>query len=168
MRSVTLKICRRTLVAAGMTLFLVAPVAAKETVIKEAEVPKPVTETLVRQYPAAKVDKFELEEEHGKRLYEATFRDGNRDIEVKLTPQGELVEEEEMIAEKDLPEAVRKSFAGSKYGKSKISKVERVVDLAKKDKKDKQDQPTFDIKVTDGGKTVELRYDATGKLLGTE
>jgi uncharacterized membrane protein YkoI len=165
MRSLTLKICRRTLAAAGMTLFLVAPVAAKETVINEADVPKPVTATIVRQYPAAKVDKFELEEEHGKRLYEATFRDGNRDIEVKLTAQGELVEEEEVIAEKDLPESVRKSFTGSKYGKSKISKIERVLDLTKKDKKD---QPTFDIKISDGGKTIELRYDATGKLLGKE
>lgn len=164
MRSFLLNLCRTTLAAACMTAVLAAPVSAKETEIeiKEADVPGPVLVTVKRHYPNAKATKFELEEEDGQRLYEVTLHQGGKELEAKLTAQGELVEEEEVITEKDLPDPVRKSLAASRYAKAKIGKIERVV------RKDKKAPPTFEIKVTDAGKTVELLYDAAGKLLGHE
>jgi hypothetical protein len=145
-----------------MVLALAHPAGAKESVIPQAEVPAPVIATLKKQYPAARMLQFELEEEHGTRLYEVKLRDGSRELEAKLTAAGEIVEEEEVIAEKDLPEPVRKSLAASSYARAPIKKIERVVH------KDRKDAPAFEIKLTDHGKTVELIYDAAGKLLGKE
>lgn len=149
--------------AAGcMVLALSPPAGAKESVIPQAEVPAPVIATLKRQYPAARMLQFELEEEHGTRLYEVKLRDGGRELEAKLTAAGAIVEEEEVITEKDLPEAVRKSLAASSYARAPIKKIERVVH------KDRSDQLSFEIKVIDHGKTIELLYDPAGKLLARE
>ncbi|HNN93596.1 MAG TPA: PepSY-like domain-containing protein [Pseudomonadota bacterium] len=149
-------------VAACAITALAVPAQANESVIAESEVPAPVLAAVKKQYPSARLLKFEVESAHGKRLYEVKLRDGERALEAKLTAQGELLEEEEQITEKDLPEPVRKSLAASPYAKAAIKKIERVVH------KDKKDQQTFEIKVTQGNKTVELLYDAAGKLLATE
>jgi hypothetical protein len=149
--------------AAGcMVLALAHPAGAKESVIRQAEVPAPVIATIKQHYPTARMVEFEVEEEHGTRLYEVKLRDGGRELEAKLTAAGAIVEEEEVITEKDLPEAVRKSLAASSYARAPIKKIERVVH------KDRSDQLTFEIKVIDHGKTVELLYDPAGKLLARE
>lgn len=162
MRLTTLRTWRQSICAAGLLVALASSAYAKESVIAAAEVPAPVLATLKKLYPAAKLDRFELEEENGKRCFEVKLQLGTRVLEAKLSAAGELLEEEEVIAEKDLPEPVRKSLAGSRYAHAKIHKIERVVH------KDQADRLTFEVKVIDGGKKVELLYDATGKLLGSE
>ena len=148
--------------AACMMFALAVPAQATESVIKEAEVPAPVLAAFKKKYPSAGRLEFERETEHGKQFYEIKWRDGARELETKFTAEGELVEEEEVITERALPEPVRKSLAASAHAKAKIKKIERVTH------KDKPEQATFEIKIAEGGKTIELLYDAAGKLLGTE
>lgn len=147
----------RRFFTACILLGLVGPAYANETALKENEVPPPVIAAVKKKYPAASLVGFERETERGKTLYEVKLRDGAREIEAKLNAEGALLEVEEVIAEKDLPEPVRKSIAASPHAKSKIKKIERVTHL------DKPDQPIFEIKIMEAGKTLELVYDSLGK-----
>lgn len=162
MKTDTLKRWTGQLIVACTVVSLAVPAGAKESTLKEAEVPAAVIAAVKKKYPSANLLKFERESEHGKSLYEVKLRDGSRQLEVKLTPEGTQIEEEEVIPESELPEPVRKSFAASPHAKAKIVKIERVVHS------DKKDQPTFEIKLTEGGKSVELLYDSAGKLLVKE
>lgn len=138
------------------------PAGAKEETIKEADVPAPVLAAVKKRYPAARLLKFEKELENGKTCYEVELREGKKTLEVKLSSEGELQEEEELISLKELPEAVLKGFQASAYGKHKVKKVERVFEA------NKQAPTKYEVEVADKGKTLEVYFDPEGKLLSTE
>lgn len=156
--------------AAAMLIGLpsVPDALAKDEVLKEADVPAPVMAAFKKKYPSARADKFEREAgkgtEKGKTIYEIKFRDGKKKLEVELTPEGTIVAEEEVITKKDLPEAVRKSFAESEYGKAqwKLKQIEKKTQIEGKQ------ATVFEIEVMAKGEVMELSYDDAGKLLSVE
>lgn len=141
---------------------------AKDEILKEADVPAQVVAAFKKKYPNARADKFEREAgkgaEKGKTIYEIKFRDGKKKLEIELTAEGAIVAEEEVITKKDLPEAVRKSFAESEYGKAqwKLKQIEKKTQIEKKP------ETIFEIEVVAKGEVMELSYDDTGKLLSAE
>jgi hypothetical protein len=135
---------------------------ASEKPIKQADVPSPVLAALQAKYPRAKLVHFAKEVEQGTTLYEAALDMGTSHVEVSVTPEGKIESEEATISMNDLPDAVRKSFAASRYGKATVKRVERVTDAKK------SEATTFELVVTQSGKKYELLFDATGTLARVE
>lgn len=134
----------------------------QEEVIAESAVPKPVLAAVKKKYPGGSVLKYEREVEAGKTVYEAKLKWGERQLDAKYTPEGVLVEEEEILREADLPPAVRAAFAKSAHGKAAIEQIERVT------KAGQNTPPIYEIEVRIDGKKIELLYDASGAFLGQE
>lgn len=63
--------------------------------IREADVPESVKSAFRAKYPAAQVTKWETEKEDGKMIYEAEFKDGDKEKEVHITPDGSSVTDED-------------------------------------------------------------------------
>lgn len=133
-----------------------------EDVIAEAAVPKPVLAAAKKKYPGATVLKYERETEDGKTVYEVKMKLGQRQLDAKYTPDGTLVEEEEILREADLPPAVRQAFAKSPHGTATIEQIERIVQVGK------NAPPVFEIEVRTNGKKIELLFSEAGAFLGQE
>lgn len=63
--------------------------------VKEADVPQSVKAAFMAKYPSAQVTKWETEKEDGKMIYEAKFKDGGKEKEVHITPDGSSVTDED-------------------------------------------------------------------------
>jgi hypothetical protein len=72
-----------------------------------------------RLFPAASVIEVGQEREHGVLLYEVLVRDGDKNVEVEVTPDGSIAEVETAVAVADLPQAVldelRRSAGGAVF-----------------------------------------------------
>ena len=132
---------------------------AAEKHIPENKVPKAVIEAVKQKYPDAKMTGFEEEKEGKRTAYEVDVQSGSTEMEVDVTPEGKIISEETRIEEAALPESVKKAFAASKHGKSKVEKVEKVVVIGK------EDSPSYEVAVTEGGKRNEIVFDKDGKVL---
>lgn len=132
---------------------------AAETVIKASEVPQPVMASVKKKYPKAALKGFEKEQDKGQLFYEIKLQDGRRRIEVKLSPDGKIQQEEEVIGDRELPRAVLDAFRASEYGSLKIKQIERVITS------ENAAQPGYELEVRRGALTIELLYDGAGKLL---
>ena len=67
--------------------------SSPEFEIKESEVPPSVMNAFKAKYPLAKEVKWEAEKEDGKFYFEAEFKDGSKEKEVHITPDGLTVTE---------------------------------------------------------------------------
>jgi hypothetical protein len=136
---------------------------AEETKIKEADVPKAVLDGVAKKYPTAKRVGFEREVEHGKTVYEIQLVNDGHKIDVDVSPDGRIVEEEEEIAFDSAPDPVRKAFSASpKFGKWTVKRAEKVV------KADKPDAPEYELLVSNGKSAAEIVFAADGKQLKVE
>lgn len=91
---------------------------ADEKKIGEADVPKPVLDGVAKKYPAAKRLGYEKEVENGKTVYEVKVMNEGRKIDLDVTPDGRIVEEEQEIAWSAAPDAVKKASARRRSGVS--------------------------------------------------
>lgn len=69
--------------------------SSNEFDIKEADVPQNVVAALKAKYPSAQIKKWEAEKEDGRFYYEAEIKDGGKEKEVHITPDGSSVMEED-------------------------------------------------------------------------
>jgi hypothetical protein len=69
--------------------------SSTEFEIKENEVPPGVMNAFKAKYPQAQDIKWEAEKEDGKFYFEADFKDGNKEKEVHISPDGSLIKEED-------------------------------------------------------------------------
>ncbi len=81
------------LIAPMAVLLLTACESSSE--LKEADVPQSVKAAFMAKYPSAHVTKWETEKEDGKMIYEAKFKDGGKEKEVHITPDGSSVTDED-------------------------------------------------------------------------
>jgi hypothetical protein len=137
-------------------------VHAGETPVKESEVPKAAIDAVKKKYPKAKLTGFAKLCEREKAVYEVQIEDGKRRIEINLSPEGKILEEEETIAADDLPKEVKKGLADSKYGRWKIKKVERTV------REENEKEPSYEIILQDGESRFEVVFDKAGKITSEE
>jgi len=68
--------------------------STNEFEIKESEVPPNVVSALKAKYPNAQVTKWQAEKEKGSFYFEAEIKDGDKEKDVMISPDGSSVTEE--------------------------------------------------------------------------
>ena len=79
---------------ATIVLFASCSSHEEEFTIKDSEVPKDVMAALKAKYPNAQVKEWEAQKTDGKFVFECEFKDGDKEHEVHITPDGSSVTEE--------------------------------------------------------------------------
>lgn len=150
------------LITVASVLSISSAAFAYEKTIPRAGVPKPVIAAVADRYPEGQFTHFAKEIEGGKVLYEVVLDQNGTHVEVSVSPEGTIVAEEATIALRDLPAAVQKALAASRYADSKVLRVERVTEAAK------PGVATFELIVERSGRKHEIVFDQTGKLARAE
>jgi uncharacterized membrane protein YkoI len=112
-------------------LFLIvwsAGVRADEESVPLDKVPKAVMDTFKARFKDARPTGASKETVEGKVLYEVTFKDKGKNVDVTITAKGELVSIEREIAAKDLPKAVAKALQ-DKYPKATYRIAEELIEV---------------------------------------
>ncbi len=65
-----------------------------EQEISSSEVPQPVMNAFQSKYPNITADKWVKESEKGKTVYEAKFKNNNKDVEAEFDEKGNFIEED--------------------------------------------------------------------------
>ena len=143
-------------------LAMVLPAAAEDKSIDKAQVPKPVIDAAMAKYPKGNLVAFEEANEAGKTSFEIKIELETWKTELILSPDGKILAEEMQISAKELPDAVAKALAASKFAKAKVRKMERVVES------DKPEAPTYEIVVEEGSSKHELVFSGAGVLMRVE
>src|SRR4051812_1069756 len=111
---------------AALALFvLAAAVRADEEKVPLDKVPKPVLEAAKKRFPKAEIKGASKETDKDKTVYEVTFKQDGKNIDVTLTPDGTITLIEQEVAFKDLPKPVADTFT-AKYPGAKYSIIESV------------------------------------------
>lgn len=148
--------------AAGMAaaLLLAANAAhSQEEKVALAKVPKPVLSAAKAHFVDSEVTGASKETENGKLVYEVTIKHKGQNIDVTLTPEGEIILIEKEIAAKTLPASVASALQG-KYPKAMYKIVEEIIKVEKKREKlayyevllVKTDKKWLEVQVTPEGK----------------
>lgn len=87
-----------------------------ERELKESEVPPAVLAAIKKVAGTAKIDKFEEENKHGHKVYEAAYTTPAGKAEVVVGENGEVIATEEIVAADKVPAAV-KAAAEKEAGK---------------------------------------------------
>jgi hypothetical protein len=140
---------KRIIVFAAWTLF---GLAAFSQEISFDKVPKPVRQAMVRQYPAAKAVKYELD----KTVYKIGFRDQGKECIVSYNAVGKLLETEIEITPAGLPKEVSAAAAKNFRGYTIVAAVRR-------EAFDKGICFEMDLKKDDAGYSV--RFSDKGEIL---
>ena len=120
-----------------------------------------------KAFPGAAIDEVEREKE-GVVLYEVELKRNGKEIEVELTPGGQIVEVGRKVARVDLPEAVARALA-KLAGRAKVKEIEReeihaVVKLVKLQKP----RVVYEAEFVRDGKEVEVKIAENGTVLVRE
>jgi len=149
---------------AGVLVFLATAAHSQEENVPLDKVPKPVLEAVKARFQDAEVSGASKETEDGKLVYEITIKHKKQNIDVTLTPEGEILMIEKEIAAKDLPEKVSKALE-DKYPKATYKIVEEIIKVEKKDEKLAYYEVLL---VTSEKKTLEVQVNAEGKIINEE
>jgi len=103
---------------------------------------------------------FEREVEDGKTTYEVRLQDGVRRMDVAATPEGRILEVEETITPDQLPAAVRRAVASSKYASFAIKRAEKQISY----ENDRAAPPIYEIALAGHGKRASLVINSEGKI----
>jgi uncharacterized cupredoxin-like copper-binding protein len=152
MRSIT-KITLAICIVTGVCL--AAAWAGEEEKITVDQLPAKVTAAISAKYPGAKVVGAEKEVDEGKTLFEVAIEDKGSKAEISLDAEGTIVEIERQITDKDLPEAVRKSFHAD-YPGGELKKIEEIT---------VGDSISYEVLVVT---TTEVKYDTHGAVVEKE
>ncbi|MEW6039194.1 MAG: PepSY-like domain-containing protein [Pseudomonadota bacterium] len=132
----------------------------EEQELSRRQVPKMVVEAFEKAYPNAKGVEFEKETFEGKVAYEVEYKENGREYELLYDADGILLQKEEEIDSKALPDAVIQAVT-SAYPKGKVKEAEKVM-------KPDGTVTGYEVEIKEKGKKIELELDATGKILKTE
>lgn len=84
-----------SLIIAMFCMVVFSACSSNEFDIKETDVPQNVIAALKAKYPSAQITKWEAEKEDGRFYFEAEIKDGGKEKEIHITPDGMSVTEEE-------------------------------------------------------------------------
>jgi hypothetical protein len=147
--------CASILVCTSFSAF------AKERTLKKEEVPQVVLDAAMAKYPNAELKIFAEDKEKKQIHYEVQLDVAGQVVELVMNADGSLITEEKIIQMDALPDAVKKSFAQSKYAMAAVEKIERA-EHAKNPA-----APVFELVVNHKGKKYELFFSHLGKLTKT-
>jgi uncharacterized membrane protein YkoI len=147
--------------AALVTLPMVlgqANAAGKE--LSKGQVPKAVIEAFEKAYPNAKPSEFETETFEGRAVYEVEYKENGKEYEALYSADGILVQTEEEIDVKSLPESVVQAI-NKAYPEANIKEAEKLM-------KPDGTLTGYEVEIKTEGKKMELELDVNGKILRTE
>jgi uncharacterized membrane protein YkoI len=128
------------------------------------KVPKAVMDAVKARFPDAEIKGAEKETEGGRTIYELEIKYKKDEIDVDVTPDGDIAEIEKEIEYKDLPKAVSKALE-EKYPKAEFDEVEEVTKVEKKVEK----LAFYEVQVKTADKQkLEVQVDPDGKILNEE
>jgi uncharacterized membrane protein YkoI len=133
-----------------------AATSAGDENIKVDELPKAVQDSLRAKFPKAEITGAEKGTEDGQKIYEASIKSENHNIDVTLTPDGKILSFEKTISASERPKTMAEAL-NAKYPHATIKLVEEVWE------NDKLTGYEATI-VTPDKKTHEVDFDSSGKL----
>lgn len=141
---------------------LIACNSGYERKVTEQEVPPAVLQAFKAAYPNADVRGYAEEAEGGDKLYEISFINEGKRIDVAYAAGGKLLELEETIDPADLPQVAHDEIKNA-FKDAAIKRAERVVKGERTGYEVKLDVPANGV-----SKRYELVFDQDGKLLKQE
>ncbi len=134
--------------------------AAADEDIKPSDLPKAIKDALRARFPKAKITSAEKGTEEGKPIFEVSIKNQQRNIDVTLSPRGEILSFEKTLLPSDRPKRMMETL-NAKYPHASIKIIEEVWEH------DKRTGYEGSI-ITEGKKTVEVAFDANGKLVESD
>lgn len=133
---------------------------ADEKELSKSQVPKAVINAFEKAYPNAKGLEFEEETFEGKTAYEVEYKENGMEYEFLYSADGALLQKEEEIDGKSLPEPVAQAIKKA-YPKAEIKEVEKLM---------KPDGAVtgYEVDIKEAGKKIELELDVSGNIMKTE
>jgi hypothetical protein len=134
----------------------------------ETKLPDVVKKTFDARFPKAKIEKIDVETEHGVEVYDVEFRDGKTEKETDITTDGTMLEYTVVIRPKDVPKEamkpIRKAAEGATMGRTE--KIELSYEL-KDGKAIKLAKPVmqYAVEMKKGDKSAEIIVDEHGKIV---
>ena len=137
---------------------------AWEKTVRRADVPAAVLRTARQLYPGARETGYDMDPgQECKLAYGVHLRVDKRHIEVNIFPNGDVRDVEETLDEEEYPREIVEAFGHTAYGTFRLERVNRITFEGVKPRVE------YELLVSQGmrrEKTLELRFDASGKLLG--
>ena len=133
---------------------------AGEKELHKNQVPKAVIAAFEKAYPNAEGLEFEEELFEGKTAYEVEYKKDGVEYEFLYSAEGVLLQKEEEIDGKSLPEPVAQAVKKA-HPKGEIKEVEQLM-------KPDGTVTGYEMDIKEDGKKIELELDATGNILKTE
>jgi uncharacterized membrane protein YkoI len=131
----------------------------KEEKVPLDKVPKAVLDAVKAKFKGAEIVSAQKENENGKLAYEINLKHKDAKIEATVTPEGKITAIEKAIAVKDLPQPVARALR-RKYPRAEIKSVEEAT---------QGEKVSYEVLlVTTDKKTIEVVFDAQGKILEEE
>ena len=121
--------------------------------VKEADVPKAVTDAFKAKFPGAKVEKWEKEKDGN---YEAEFKVSGVENSANYSADGKLIETEVEMKVADLPKAAS-DYVTKNYAGYKISEAAKITDAAGK--------IAYEAEVEKGKEEMDLIFDSNGAFI---
>jgi uncharacterized membrane protein YkoI len=128
------------------------------------KLPKPVMEAVKKRFPKAEIVSASREKEGDKYEYEVSIKEGGKNIDVTLTPEGTILSLEKEIAAADLPKAVTEALE-AKYPKAAYKTIEAIIKV--KDGNEKLESYEVQL-VTADKKSIEVVLSPDGKITKAE
>ena len=152
-------------ITALIAALLVLPVAsAKEEKVSLDKVPPPVMDAVKARFGDAAVKGAGKEKERGKLVYEVTLEEKGRNVDVTLTPAGEMLLIEKTITQTELPGPVRQALEHTYPGAS-YRTVEEIVEVHH----GRERLTSYEVLLaTADGHKREVRVSPDGKALPVE
>lgn len=139
------------------------------TVIAQDQPPLPdaVVAAVQAMFPGAAIDESKQEEEDGVMLYEVEIEQNGQELELTITPEGTVVEQEQEITVQELPEAAQQAVAGAEIEEvSKEINYYRIKD--KQIEKLAAPEVCYEATIEKDGKTTEIKFAADGTVVKEE
>jgi hypothetical protein len=145
-----------------IAIFLIAGLTSQaiagDKKITKKDVPAAVLKAFEAAFPKVKVNEYLTESEGGKTFYEFETVEGTIKRDILYTPEGTLVEVEEVLTTETIPAEIAKAVTAD-IPKAKIVGGEKTT---------KGNDVTFELKIKSGKKTGKVVLSADGKIIKKE
>lgn len=142
----------KTIITSAALVFAINTLSAQK--VKEAEVPKEVTESFAKNFPGTKAKEWEKEKD----TYEAEFNLNKTETSASFKADGTLLETETEIATSALPKAIVE-YISKNYAGHKLSEASKIVDAA--------GTITYEAEIKKGKEEMDLMFDSNAVFFKT-
>jgi len=150
----------RTGIATSIAALVLSLTAAKEEKVSLQQVPAPVMTAVKTRFGDAVVKGAAKEREKGRLVYEITLEEKGHDVDVTLTPGGDLLLIERSVEESALPAPVAATLA-KKYPGATYRVLEEIVEVDQ----GREHLASYEVELVTADrhtKEVKVRPDGTG------